>query len=102
MEVLADLQDFALTTDGLQRLLGAPLGTSMSASAHAVEIVQDLLKGLENLHHIGHAQLEFYILKHCDATKATHLTRMLTPRTAQNALNTFEAIQGGSLQPVVA
>ena len=27
-------------------------------------IVQDLLKGLENLHHIGHAQLEFYILKH--------------------------------------
>ena len=38
MAVLADLQDFALTTDGLQRLLGAPLGTSMSASAHAVEI----------------------------------------------------------------
>ena len=107
MEVLADLQDFALTTDGLQRLLGAPLGTSMSASAHAVEIVQDLLKGLENLHHIGHAQLEFYILKHCDATKATHLTRMLTPRTAQNALNTFEAkiraeldrIHGGPKMP---
>ena len=72
-----------------------------------MEIVQDLLKGLENLHHIGHAQLEFYILKHCDATKATHLTRMLTPRTAQNALNTFEAkiraeldrIHGGPKMP---
>ena len=104
---LEDLQDFAVTAHGLRRLLGAPLGQTDSASGHAVKIVEDLLKGLENLRYIGHAQLEFFILKHCDATKATHLTRLLTPRTAQSALNEFEAkiraeldrIHGGAKMP---
>jgi len=32
----------------------------------AEKIMEKLLKGIENLHYIDRAQLEFFILKHCD------------------------------------
>ena len=106
-EDLADLTDFAVTSAGLQRFLGAPLGDQDFESHHAEKIMEKLLKGIENLRYIDRAQLEFFILKHCDATKATHLTRLLPPRSAQNALKVFETkiraeldrIQGGPKMP---
>ena len=80
-DALSELTNFGVTSKGLQRLLGAPLGAQDFGSEHAVKIIKELLKGLENLHFIDKAQLEFFILKfilkHCDATKATHLTRRI-------------------------
>ena len=52
--------------------------------------MKDLLKGLSNLKELDMAQLEFFILKHTDCMKVTHLTRLLPPSVLDGALKRFD------------
>jgi len=84
------LEDWEKTSDGLERLLGAPLGKKEFCAKKAEKIVKDLLKGLSNLKELDMAQLEFFILKHTDCMKVTHLTRLLPPSVLDGALKMFD------------
>ena len=95
-ELMADwdcaefLEDWECSTEGLERLLGAPLGKKEFCAKKAEKIVKDLLKGLSNLKELDMAQLEFFILKHTDCMKVTHLTRLLPPSVLDGALKMFD------------
>ena len=92
---------FEHSTQGITKLLGAPVGRVAHNRAAATDRVKQKMKDTAELHRLQDSQIEYQLLKYCLCTRVSHLTRMLPPSMLTEALTAYEAQVKGELERLV-
>jgi len=83
-EVAQQLRDMGakVSTQGLDRLLGAPIGTQsfmVSAGGHLDKIVEASASLIDKVQQVGHTQAQYLLLRFCTSVAMHHCPRLISP-----------------------
>ena len=98
------LTDFGiqLSPNGIDKLLGAPIGTPDHEQERATAITAKLMQPTAHLHKLGDPQLEYCALRYCMATRPLHLARALPPDRLTGAHTIWEAATKRELERILS